>query len=305
MTILVLGNATIDLSYEINRLPVPGETLLARSKLIDAGGKGLNQAIVAHRAGASVRFCAAIGDDPAAQVIFQQLETEELSSSLLHQHVGATDESLIFVSPGGENAIVSTSDAAHSLQPGFARDALGTLGPGDLLLMQGNLNRSTTFAAFEAARSTGLQTLLNPAPITFDYAGLWPLVDVVIVNEIEATLLGDTEDIDRAATRLLAGGCRCVVVTLGAAGARLYDEHGVALVPAPKVTPVDTTGAGDVVCGVLAAGIAQGMSMRPALSWAVSAASLSVTRRGTGTAFPTRAELAKLRAEILVIEGAA
>lgn len=305
MTILVLGNATVDLSYAVERLPLPGETLLARSKLVDAGGKGLNQAVVAHRAGARVHFCAPIGDDATAQVILRHLAAEGLSETFLQRNAGTTDESLIFVSPSGENAIVSTADAARSLQVAVVRDALTGLNGGDFLLMQGNLTRSTTLAGLEAARAAGLRTVLNPAPIAFDYTGLWPLVDVTVLNEVEATLLGGSENTDGAAAHLLAAGSRCVVATLGAAGARLYDASGMAAVPAPPVKAVDTTGAGDVVCGVLAAGLAQGMATRVALGWAVAAASLSVTRRGTGAAFPTGAELAELRSAALTMAGVA
>jgi ribokinase len=305
LTILVLGNATVDLSYKVERLPVPGETLLARSKLVDAGGKGLNQAVVAHRAGAAVRFCASVGEDDAAEVILRHVAAEGLSAACLWRHAGPTDESLIFVASSGENAIVSTADAARSLPPTAARAALEGLTEGDTLLMQGNLGRPTTLAGLEAARAAGLGTLLNPAPIAFDYAGLWPLIDVAILNEVEAKLLGGSEHVDSAAVRLLAAGSRWVVVTLGAAGARLYDASGMTPVPAPAVTPVDTTGAGDVVCGVLTAGLSQGMAMRAAIGWAVAAASLSVTRRGTGAAFPTRAELAELRVAALATAEAA
>ncbi len=239
--ILVLGNATVDLSYEVERLPLPGETLLASSKFADAGGKGLNQAVVAHRAGTEVRFCAAIGNDAN-------------------------------------------------------RAALGGLSRGDTLLMQGNLNRQTTHIAFEIARERGFCTILNPAPIAFDYAELWPLTDVAIVNEVEAAALGEDADVDGAALHLLEAGSRSVIVTLGAAGARLYEQGRVEHIPAPGVIAVDTTGAGDVFCGVLAAGLAQGMAMSPAIRWSVKAASLSVTRRGTGSAFPIRSELIELRA---------
>lgn len=299
MTILVLGNATVDLSYEVDRLPLPGETLLARNKFVDAGGKGLNQAIVAHRAGAAVRFCAPIGDDDAAQIILRHLERESLNASHLLRHAGATDESLIFIAPSGENAIVSTADAARSLSPAAARAALGGLVAGDLLMMQGNLAREATLAGLAGAHAAGVRTLLNPAPIHFDYASIWPLVDIAVVNEIEAVQLSSNGDLDTAARGLLAEGSSCIVVTLGAAGARLYHGNSITAVPAPAVKPVDTTGAGDVVCGVLAAGLAEGMPMRAAVGWAVTAASLSVTRRGTGVAFPSRAELAELRAAIL------
>jgi ribokinase len=304
LTIVVLGNATVDLSYEIDHLPLVGETLLARNKFVDAGGKGLNQAIIAHRAGAPVRFCALIGDDDPAQVILRHLEHESLNPSHLLRHAGATDESLIFISPSGENIIVSTAEAARSLSPASARVALSGLVAGDLLIMQGNLARETTLAGLSDAHVAGVRTLLNPAPVHFDYAGIWPMVDIAVVNEIEAVQLSGTRDVDMAAKCLLTKGSSYVVVTLGAVGARLYDGQSIIAVPAPAVTPVDTTGAGDVVCGVLAAGLAEGLPMRAAVGWAVAAASLSVTRRGTSVGFPSRAELAELRAAILSTAGA-
>jgi ribokinase len=301
LTILVLGNATVDLSYEVDHLPLPGETLLARNKFVDAGGKGLNQAIIAHRAGAVVRFCAPIGDDSAAQVILRHMERDGLDPSHLLRNAGATDESMILIALSGQNAIVSTAHAARSLSPTAARAALGGLISGDLLMMQGNLTRETTLTGLAGARAAGVRTLLNPAPIHFDYGGIWPMVDIAVVNEIEAAHLTNSGNPDAAAARLLAAGSSCVIATLGAAGARLYDENSITPVPAPAVTPVDTTGAGDVICGVLAAGLADGMPVRGALSWAVAAASLSVTRRGTGAAFPSREELVKLRAAVLAI----
>ena len=127
MTILVLGNATVDFSYEVERLPVAGETLLASSKFIDAGGKGLNQAVVAHRAGAQVRFCAAIGNDAHAEIIAKHVMAEELDAGFLLRHAGPTDKSLIFIAPSGENAIVSTAGAARGLAADAAQAAFARL----------------------------------------------------------------------------------------------------------------------------------------------------------------------------------
>lgn len=305
MTVLVLGNATVDLSYEVERLPLPGETLLARGKLVDAGGKGLNQAVVAHRAGATVRFCTVVGEDAGAAIIRRHLAAEGMDASLLRSSPAATDESLILVAPSGENAIVSTADSARAFSASWAREAIAGLSAGGLMAVQGNLSRATTLAALEAARAASLRTMLNPAPIAFDYAGLWPLVDIAVLNEVEAAQLGACGEVDGAAGRLISAGVACVIVTLGAAGARLYDGMSARAIPAPEVKAVDATGAGDVVCGVLAAGVSQGLDIRAALGWAVAAASLSVTRRGTGAAFPTRAELASLREAALATAGAA
>jgi len=294
MTVLVIGNATVDLSFEVDHLPQPGETLLASSRMIDAGGKGLNQAIVAHRAGADVSYVAAIGEDLEGEIVSRRLLDEEMDIAHLQRRKGATDQSIIYLDPKGENAIVSTAAMAASLGTLDAEGPLASLKPGDLLLMQGNLSLATTEGCLERARRQGARTLLNPAPIAFDYAGLWPLVDVAIVNEIEGRILAGMQSPSQAAAHLLSLGAGAVIVTLGAAGALLVTRDGVRSMPAPAVQAVDTAGAGDVFCGVLAAALYRGGSVADAVPLAVAAASLAVTRRGTSGAFPTAAELADL-----------
>jgi ribokinase len=169
------------------------------------------------------------------------------------------------------------------------------LSPGDVLLVQGNLSREVTCACLARARAAEATTLLNAAPIDFDYAGLWPFVDIAILNQIEAQTLTGEAGID-AATEVLRGrGVGKVVLTLGPGGALVQEEQGLAQrVPAPAMTAVDTTGAGDVVVGVVAAGIDRGLPLMPAVRWAVAAASQKVTRPGTSSGFPSSVELAAL-----------
>ena len=172
-------------------------------------------------------------------------------------------------------------------------------GDRDLLLMQGNLTRAVTAFCLELARSAGARTMLNPAPIAFDYSGLWPTVDLAIVNEVESEILTGLADPWPAAQALRLAGASTVITTLGAQGAKLVRAEGDLVVPAPQVEAIDTTGAGDVFCGVLAAALETQLDLEPALRWAVAAASLSVTRRGTAGAFPSADELAGLRAQTL------
>lgn len=303
MSVVVIGNATVDLSYEAPRLPAPGETVLARAKRIDAGGKGLNQAIVARRAGAQVVYCAPLGQDAQAGVILERLEAEGFEVEYLQRLAVPTDESLIFIAPSGENAIVSTAAAAHALDEAGVAPLLAVLRPADLLLMQGNLTRAITAFCLDRARETGARTMLNPAPIAFDYEGLWPAVGIAVVNEVESGLLTGTGDPATAAQALRRLGVGTVVTTLGAEGVFLLDGDGERRVPAPKVEAVDTTGAGDVFCGVLAAAIEMRLAWDTALRWAVAAASFSVTRRGTVSAFPSREELLRYREELLIGAG--
>ena len=303
LTVVVIGNATVDLSYDVPRLPAAGETVLARAKRIDAGGKGLNQAIVARRGGADVVYGAPLGRDTSAEVIVERLETEGLETAHLWRLPVPTDQSLIFVAPSGENAIVSTAAAAHALDETAVQPVLATLRTSDLLLMQGNLTRALTAFCLARASAAGARTVLNPAPIAFDYNGLWPAVDIAVVNEVESACLSGKRDPRAAAEALRREGVASVVTTLGLAGARLVDGEGERHVPAPQVEAVDTTGAGDVFCGVLAAALQAALDWEAALRWAVAAASLSVTRRGTTSAFPSADELLRLREEALTSSG--
>jgi ribokinase len=282
LKLLVLGNAVVDRAYDLERLPLPGETLLATARPADVGGKGLNQAAAAHRAGADVRLLAPIGGDTGGHQIRSRLAAEGMDPCSLIEVEGATDESVIMVAASGENAIVSTAAAARAMPLPLALDAIASHSPGDLLLMQGNLERELTAACLRRARECGLTTILNPAPVGFDLAGLTELVDIAIMNEVEAALLGPVPS-------------RAVVVTEGEHGATLRTSDGNLRLPAPPAHAVDTTGAGDVVCGVLAAGLALGLPIADALRWGLAAASLKVTRRGAFAGMPSVAEIRVLQ----------
>jgi ribokinase len=295
VTVVVVGSAMVDVAYRVDRLPGPSESVLARGRTVDAGGKGLNQAIVARRAGAAVRFCAGVGRDPGAEMIRARLEADGLSVAWLVSVAGATDESIVYVAASGENCIVSTDSAAKRLALADVELVLNGLAPGDVLLVQGNLSREVTAACLTRARAAQAATILNPAPIDFDYQGLWSLVDIVILNQIEARTLTGEVEIDAATAALHSRGAGTVILTLGSEGALVQEGQGPAQrVPAPAVTAVDTTGAGDVLCGVVAAGIDHGLPLLPAVRWAVAAASHKVTRFGTSSGLPAGAELAAL-----------
>jgi ribokinase len=299
LTIAVIGNAVRDLTYRVAALPLPGETVLARSRQGGPGGKGLNQAVAARRAGAAVRFCAVVGADAAGDEIAALLAAEGIAPDGLHLWGGPSDESVLLVAESGENQIVSTAAAAGALTPAMAAALLAELAPGDSVLLQGNLSLATTRACLEEARARGLRTLLNAAPVAFDHGGLWPLVDLALVNEAESrTLTGDAAP-GAAAAALRAAGAGTVVVTLGAAGAMLAGPDGMRAVAAPPVAAVDSAGAGDVLCGVLAAALDRGLAPLQGLRWAVAAAALAVTLPGALAAIPSAAELVSLRAASL------
>ncbi len=293
--ILVIGNVVVDISYDVPSLPRSGETLVASRMVTDVGGKGFNQAVVCHRSGSSVRLVAAVGNDPEGQLIKDKVSDCGLALSDLALEEGASDRSIIYVSETGENCIVSTTGMTQSLTIDNAKHLLNGLKPQDTLLLQGNLTANMTETALRQAHSQGARTIVNPAPITFDYQRLWPMIDIAVVNEVEGEILTKASDADGVAKRLLDFGVQLVLVTLGRGGVFLCDADDGRQLKAPAVQAVDSTGAGDVFCGVVAAAFDQGMNVETACRWAVDAASLSVTRRGTLSAFPSKSELSDLR----------
>jgi ribokinase len=294
VSILVVGNAAVDIAYRVPRLPRPGETLLASARAVDVGGKGLNQAVAARRAGADVRLVAPVGGDEAARRIRDVLAREGLDPALLVAVDAPTDESMIWVAEDGENAIVNTASAARRLRPADLA-VVDTLGPADTLLMQGNLPPETIARCLAAARGSGARIVVNTARGVPGAELLVPAADVLVVNAGEAVGLSGAGLPATAAAALVGRGAGNVVVTLGAAGAFLLTGDSHHRLPAPTATAVDATGAGDVLVGVLAAALDAGIGLRAATAWAVRAASLKVTRHGTITGFPTAAEVAALR----------
>ena len=280
--VVVVGNAGFDLRLAVPRLPLPGETLIGLGDTARLpGGKGLNQAVVAARCGVPVRFCAALGaDDGDAEEIGRWLVREGIATALLPRHAAATDFSLLMVLPDGENSIVSTSACSKALTAEQAMPMLEGLGARDLLLLQGNLSPETTAALLTEARRRGLRTVLNTAPF---WPGLETLVgqcSLVIANRVEASALGTA-----------IAGSEAAIVTLGEEGCILHQAGRRTAFAAESVNAVDTTGCGDAFCGVVAAALASGQTLEPAIVAAQRAAALTATRAGAFAALPRSDEL--------------
>ena len=294
--VLVIGNCTLDVSFRVPRFPKPGETVLAGGSARDLGGKGANQAVAAARAGVPVALCAAVGADEDGAAMRVRLSEEGVCTDRVEALAVPTDVSIIYVTPEGENSIVSTHAAAASMDLSCARPALDAVVAGEVLLMQGNLAHGPTRACLEEGRRRKAVTVLNPAPIQYGYDGIWPFVDCAVLNEVESEHLTGSADPSAAARRLIGQGVGHVIITLGSRGAAVAQGESLREIAAGTVDAVDTTGAGDVFCGVFAAGLARGLAVLPAARGAVRAATLSVTRPGTQSAFPSRGEIERILA---------
>lgn len=288
--VVVLGSANMDLVVRQPRLPRPGETLFGSAFRTVPGGKGLNQAVAAARAGAEVAFVGAVGRDVHGAELRRMLEAERIDASALQVVDAPTGTAHIAVVDGGENSIVVVSGANAELTS-LTEAARAAIDHASALVMQFELPQSVLLEAARAARARGARTVLTPAPAQQPEPGLLELVDVLVPNADEARHLADEPDVERAAAAL-SRRCGTVVVTLGAAGA-LVAQYGrlAARIDAVPADAVDTTGAGDTFVGVLVARLTAGDRLEAALGWAATAASISVTRPGATTSMPTRAEI--------------
>ena len=294
--VLVVGSINADLVVTVPRLPGPGETVTGGRFARHGGGKGANQAVAAARAGAVVRFVGAVGDDPFGEAALAELAGEGVDISGIARLPGEpTGVALIAVDAAGENLIAVASGANGCVDAELVARALedGVLGGAGVCLLNFEIPDAGIVAAARAAAAAGARIVLNPAPARGLPAALEDLGVLLTPNRGEAaTLAGTAEDDSAAAARALAARTRApVIVTLGAEGALLVDGDACSTLPAPRVDAVDATGAGDAFNGVLAAGLAAGLTVEAAVRRAVLAASASVRAPGARGGMPTAAEI--------------
>jgi ribokinase len=276
--VVVLGSVNVDLTVRAARLPRAGETVLGSHLSRSHGGKGANQAVAAARAGAVVSLCGAVGNDAAGDAAIEALVAERVDVERVVRVPEPTGTAIVMVDDDGENAIVVVAGANLRAGGGGVDWRAGDVAAAVLEIPLGAVE---TF--FAEARRAGATTVLNAAPAQSAAARLLPLADVVCVNE------GELEALGGAPGGQPPGGA-AVVVTLGSRGIRLLDGEGSFHVPAHAVPVVDTVGAGDAVCGVLAASLAEGRTLRDSVVRANAAAAMAVRAAGARSS-PTAAEL--------------
>jgi len=297
MSVRVLGSINLDRVFRTGRLPLAGETIAAESLEDHPGGKGANQAIASARWGVATRLVGAVGEDAAGDFLVAHLTAAGVDVSGVARRAGApTGQAAIFVSPSGENMIV-VAGGANATLTGLDMGAESGA-PGRVRLAQLETPVDAIEAFFEAGRGAGALTLLNAAPAVPDGRRLFDAADILIVNETELAAYagpGAPEDeVAKAARTLISRSGQSVIVTLGARGAMAVDRDGVFQVEGRPARVLDTTGAGDAFCGVLAASLAEGTPMRDALHLANVAGALATERPGASVSADLRAEVARV-----------
>ncbi|HVZ13567.1 MAG TPA: ribokinase [Bauldia sp.] len=292
--ITVFGSLNVDLVTRVARIPHPGETVSGSDYRLIPGGKGANQALAARRAGGKVVLHGAIGYDGFADTALAELKPAGVDLFSIARVPHPTGLAIISVDDRGENAIVIAPGAnAYAKAAAIPAEGFGTNG---ILLTQMEVPFAETLAAARMAHHAGARAILSLAPYAALAAEEIAEFDMVIVNEHEAADLAKHLGVaaagaDATVTGLARRLNRTVIATLGADGAVAVHDGAIIRVPALPVTPVDTTGAGDTFCGVLAAYLDAGADMRTALARAAVAGSLACTKAGAQPSFPTRSEI--------------
>jgi ribokinase len=287
--VLVVGGINQDVTVRVDHRPGDGETVLGAGPTWGTGGKGANMSVAAARAGAAVTLCGSVGDDAAGTGQLEQLRRARVDVSRVRVDPDEpTGVALIVVTPEGENTIVVGSGANLRLRKVDIDAALAA--GADVVIAQAEVGVEATDLVAVAARRVSCRLVLSLAPVTpVDRATLRD-ADPLVVNEEEArdvaALVGAPPQAQPevlARQILEAAGCRSVVLTLGARGAVVATSDALVHLPAPQVAAVDTTGAGDVLAGVLAAGLAGGQDLVSATGAACLAAAESVRSIGART----------------------
>ena len=297
--LLVIGSSNTDMVVKIKTLPRPGETVIGGAFLMNAGGKGANQAVATARLGGDVAFICKTGNDIFGQQAVQMFQQEGMDTSYVFTDTeNPSGVALITVDEHGENCIAVASGANANLMPEDISFAQKAIEGAEYILMQLEIPVETVEYVAEAAFRKNKKVILNPAPAPAQSLSKTLLQHLYAItpNETEAEIIAGVKITDEQsaleAARVIADlGVQHVIITLGAKGALLYTDSQPTFVPSCKVEAVDTTAAGDVFNGAFTVALSEGKDLLEAVRFACKASAISVTRIGAQASAPYREEV--------------
>lgn len=295
--ILVVGSSNTDMVINAEHLPGPGETIIGKSFFMNPGGKGANQAVSASRLGAHVVFICKTGNDIFGKQSVELFNDEGIDTAFLLSDAGyPSGVALITVDDNAENCIVVASGANATLSANDLQKSRAVIENASIVLMQLEIPLVTVEYVAAIAKANGVKVILNPAPACALPDSLLKNIFILTPNKTEAEMLSGIKvnskaTAESAARKIKERGVDTVIITLGAEGALILNDEACIHVPGVKVNAVDTTAAGDVFNGALAVGIFHKKDITEAVTYACSAAAISVTRMGAQASAPYKKEL--------------
>ena len=300
MGVLVVGSLNIDIVTYLERMPLPGETVLGDRLEIFSGGKGLNQAVAAARSGGEVTMVGVLGNDANSTTLRKVLIKEKINHDHVKEISGFCGTAVIEVDKKGQNRIIVISGANAELKAeSVTEELLNSISDKKILLAQLESPISELESIFKSAKAMGFYNILNPAPATKLSKEFLSVTDLLVPNQFEAEFLTgikvvDVESAAAAGKMLIDQGVNSVLITRGEEGAVLIATDSKSVFKAFKVSPVDTTAAGDAFCGALAVAISEGVDLDSAIRFACAAGALSVQSVGATPSLPTREQISLL-----------
>lgn len=294
--IIVIGSVNTDMVVKAKELPLPGETVLGGTFFMNPGGKGANQAVAAARLGGNVSLVAKVGNDICGMQSIDGFKKENINCDYVFTDVCVpTGTALIMVNEEAENCIVVAPGANANLFPADI-EKVKDISEAAIILMQLEIPIETIESVAKGAKAKNQKVILNPAPAQALSNELLNGLFLITPNETEAALLTGVAVTDEATASLAAAvflkkGVQNVIITLGKEGAFFQNAHLQFKINAPVVKALDTTAAGDTFNGALSVALTEGMDWEQAISFAIDAASISVTRIGAQSSIPFRNEI--------------
>ncbi|SBS28582.1 Ribokinase [Marinomonas aquimarina] len=295
MTVFNIGSINIDHLYEVEHFVRPGETLSSTSYQQVLGGKGANQSVALAKAQAEVKHVGAVCR--ADQHILQQLQEYGVNTDNIAQVEQVSGHAIIQLTPSAENSIILHAGANHQLSQVQIQNVLESLSEGDWVLLQNETN--LVAETLEWAQQAGAKVAFNPAPMDAELTHqVLPFIDLLIVNEVEAMDLADTDSIEKA-TQILPKQYPelAVMMTLGKDGVRYFSQQEDIQVAAFTVAAKDTTAAGDTFIGFCLAELERGSDYATAMRTACAASAIAVTRMGAAPSIPSLVEVQEFLAQ--------
>jgi ribokinase len=295
--IVVIGSSNVDFFMKMERLPKLGETVTDCTFKQVFGGKGANQAVGAARAGGNVTFVNCVGDDRFADLMIENFRKDGINTDYVFKENDiASGAALIMVDSRGNNYLSVAPGANYRLKKSHIDRAKNVINNAAIVLLQYEVLPETLEYIIEVCHSLGKKVMLNLAPARPIGDEYLKKISILVVNEVEAEFLtgqgvSSAEDVEQAASALLAKGIETVIITLGKEGSYVVTTEVKEKIPAFRVEARDTTAAGDVYCGTLCVALVEGKSLREAVRFAGAAAAISVTRLGAQPSAPAREEI--------------
>ena len=281
--IYVVGSINTDLVIKAPYMPVSGETLAGEGFFTAHGGKGANQAVAAARLGGNVIMCGCVGDDAFGKNAVEAFQADGIDRQYVRVVENTPSGTAVIIVVDGDNRIILDKGANGCLTEKDIDGALANAQEGDIYLTQLENPIEIIGYGLKKAKEKGMYVILNPAPANKEITPYLEYCDLITPNETEVELLGGREELLNKVENLL--------ITLGGDGFEIVTKGSSRKYPCMKITPVDTTAAGDTLCGGLVAMLAEERPLEEAAKFGSKAASIACTRKGAQPSIPTRKEV--------------